>query len=45
MQNDEYREKRGKEVYEGKTLKEWKQKMKKELDITIITQVKMGRSF
>ena len=41
--NDEYREKRGKEVYEGKTLKEIKRKkMKKELDTTIITQVKNG---
>ena len=40
--DDEYREKRGKEVYEGKTLKELNEKMKKELDTTIIIQVKNG---
>ena len=44
MMNIEKKE--GKEVYEGKNFKRiGRRKTKKELDITIITQVKMGRSF
>ena len=43
--DDEFRIERGKNVYGGKTLKELNIEDKKEEDITIIIQVKNGRSY